>query len=114
MKRAQTVIGVIIGLSVIFGIVAGIDHRYAKADVVSQVSDRLESKIDQDRMDDLQRRMWSLEDRWGERFIVKFNRIHDDMDELLHFMTPEAREHYRELEKEYKALEAKQKEQDHE
>ena len=107
MKKTQTIIGVIIGLSVVFGIVAGIDARYAKSAVVEQVSERLERKIDGDRMNDLQAKMWDMEDRWAERFQKKYDRIHDDMDELLHFMTKEDRARYRELEKEYEELREK-------
>ena len=109
MKKTQTIIGIIIGLTVIFGVLAGVDSRYAKAEFAEQTAERLEQKIDGDRMDDLQAKMWSMEDRWAERFVAQYNRHHDDMDELLHFMTKEDRERYRELEKEYKRLEEKQK-----
>ena len=109
MKRVLMILALITSIAAVVGIGAAVDARYAKSATVSQVSERLERKIDQDRLDDLQKRMWSIEDRWGERFIVEKNRIHDDMAELLQFMTPEARDHYRELEKEYKALTEKQK-----
>ena len=53
-----------------------------------------------------------MEDRWGEKFAVEKNRIHDTLEELLHFMTAEARDQYRRLEKEYKELAARLKEKD--
>jgi len=89
--------------------VVGVPALAAK---VEMVSERLEQKIIQDRMDKLQERMWSMEDRWGEKFMVEKNRIHDTLDELLHFMTPEARDHYRRLWKEYEELEAELREDD--
>ena len=83
----------------------------ALAAKIEMVSERLETKIVQDRMDKIQERMWAMEDRWGEKFMVEKNRIHDTLDELLHFMTPEARDHYRRLQKEYDELETELREE---
>jgi len=114
MKKTQTIIGIFIGLTVIFGILAGVDARYAKAEFAEQTAERLERKIDNDRLDYLQAKMWAMEDRWSERFVAHYNRHHDDMDELLHYMTKEDRDRYRELEKEYNDLSEKQKEKENE
>ena len=105
MSIVQKLVSICVGLIVIFGTFAALDGRYAKAVVVSQVSERLEKKIIQDRMEKIQERMWAMEDRWGAKFMAEKNRIHDSLEELLHFMTPEARDHYRELQKEYGELE---------
>jgi hypothetical protein len=78
---------------------------------VSIVETRLNNHVDQERLDDLEARMWAMEERWGEKFIIQYNRIHDSMKELLLFMTPEASDHYRYLEKQYNKL-LKQMEED--
>jgi hypothetical protein len=41
------------------------DSRYAKAEYVAQIENRLDTKIKKDRADMLQERMWRLEDRYG-------------------------------------------------
>jgi len=103
------VLALIAGISGLVGTMAVVDARYAKSAVVSQVADRLEKKIDGDRMNDLQAKMWAMEDRWAPRFEIKYERIHKDMDELLHIMTKEDRARYREMEKEYEYLKEKNK-----
>ena len=114
MKRIIIICSVIAGLATVIGIGANLDSRYAKAATVERVEDRLERKIINDRMDKLQERMWFMEDRWAEKFIVKFNRSHDSLSELLNFMTPEARDQYRLLQKEYAKLEKQLEEVDDE
>ena len=104
MKKTQTIIAIVLGLAAIASLVAGIDARYAKASFAEQTAERLDEKIIQDRLDKLQERMWAMEDRWGERFAAEKNRIHDTLEELLHFMTKEARDHYRNLQAEYERL----------
>ena len=113
-KNISLILGVVISLTVVVAKVANIDARYAKAEEVAQVAKRLDNKIIQDRMEKLQERMWDMEDRWGERFAVEKNRIHDTLEELLQFMTEEARDHYRDLQREYEKLERKLKEQEDE
>ena len=107
MKRALMIFALVTSIAAVVGIGATLDGRYAKAAVVSQVSERLEQKIIQDRMDRIQERLWNIEDREAERFVIKFNRIHDTLAELINFFTPETRDQWRRLEKEYAELEDK-------
>lgn len=60
-------------------------------------------------MKDIRTHLWEIEDRWAEKFAVEKNRIHDSLDELVHFMTPEARADFRELQDEYADLQAELK-----
>jgi len=112
MRRIMAILALVIALGSVAGVLAKFDSRYAKAATLSAVEDRLDEKIIQDRMEKLQERMWALEDRWATRFRVQYNRIHDTLDELVHFMTEEARAHYRALQAEYAKLEEQLKEED--
>lgn len=95
---------------------AGTEAIYERIDEVAEVAvetaKRLDDKIIQDRMDKIQERMWAMEDRWGEKFIAQNNRIHDTLEELLHFMTPEARDQYRQLQKDYEEYQRQLEEDD--
>ena len=106
------ILALVTSIAAVVGVGATLDSRYAKSAVLSQVSSRLENKIDSDRMNDLQAKMWDMEDRWAARFEKKYDRIHDDMDELLFFMTKEDRERYRELEQEYEKLREKNRQKE--
>ena len=86
------------------GVMMGWESRYAKANEVAMIAERLDQKIIQDRMESIQERMWKMEDKWAERFSIETGRIHDTLDELLHFMAPEARDQYRFLQYEYQEL----------
>lgn len=114
MKKVQMSIGILIGLTVLFGTMAKFESRYARADVVDSIRSDVDRHKVEVRMEKLQERMWAIEDRWADKFMAEKNRIHDSMEELLHFMTPEAREEYRRLEQEYEKLSAKMKETDDE
>jgi len=66
MKLKLTVIiSIIVGTFTIVGGIIAFDERYAKYDHLCQVEHRLEQKIVYDRINNLQQRMWSLEDRYG-------------------------------------------------
>ena len=116
IRAISAILGVVIALGASVPLTLKL-HRTmagtpALAAKIEMVAERLDSKIIQDRMEKLQERMWAMEDRWGERFAVEKNRIHDTMEELLHFMTEEARSHYRELQREYEKLERQLRERE--
>jgi hypothetical protein len=113
-KNIGIILTAVLALVALAAKVGNLDARYAKAEEVVQIAKRLDNKIIQDRMEKLQERMWAMEDRWAERFFNEKNRTHDTLDELLHFMTEEARNHYRELQREYEKLERELKEQENE
>ena len=83
----------------------GFDARYARASYVQSVAERLDNKIIQDKMDNLQERMWKLEDRWTNIFWEKHLRLPESLEELLASMSEDARENYRALKAEYDKLE---------
>lgn len=58
------IIGTIVGLITIAGALFAVDQRYAKSQDVELVSVRLELKILQDRFNDINMRIWKLEDRY--------------------------------------------------
>lgn len=83
-------------LTAVFGLIAGmwmVEDRYAKAQDVIYVAARLEQKINSDKLDNIQRRIWMLEDRYGGQGVPK--------------APPEIKNEYRELVRELDALKRK-------
>ena len=64
LKNISVVLGLVIAISTIVGIVFNLDSRWAKAAEVKKIEYRLEQKIQQDRVESLQERLWKLEDRY--------------------------------------------------
>lgn len=93
-------------LSAVVGGVVTVEARYASTDQLEQVSDRLNQKILQDRLAGLQERLWSLEDRWSDRFYGTHQRYPATFDELLAWVPDEAREQFRDLLREIREIEA--------
>lgn len=75
----------VLTLLTITGTLFTIDDRWAKAADVKLVELRLDQKIYSDRLHNIQQRMWSLEDRYGEE----------------KYMPPAIKEEYRRLKQEY-------------
>jgi len=67
MKRMLTMLTIIISMITIVGTILAVDGRFAKAGDMKKLELRLEQKIYQDRSDNLQQRIWKLEDRYEER-----------------------------------------------
>lgn len=67
IKRGQAILALIIASSAIIGLLFSVDGRYAKAGDLNNVSVRLEQKILMDKSDNLQQRLWKLEDRFEGR-----------------------------------------------
>ena len=70
LKKLSTVIAIIIGFCTLTGLGYKYDQRLAKAEDVNmsiqKLSTRLEQKIQDDRLNNIQERMWRLEDRYGK------------------------------------------------
>jgi septal ring factor EnvC (AmiA/AmiB activator) len=64
MKKTQIICGIIVALISITGALFAVDQRYAKSGDVKLVSIRLELKILQDRLNEVNDRIWKLEDRY--------------------------------------------------
>jgi ABC-type phosphate transport system auxiliary subunit len=103
----MAVIGSILTIGAVVALGATVDGRYAKVQEVATVSERLERKILQDQIDFIQKQIWDLEDRWTERYLRENGDYHDSREELVAFMSEDARQRLRELEKQLTALQAK-------
>jgi len=71
MKKISLIIGIVIGITTISGLAYKGYGHFAKTEYVMQLSMRLDNKIIQDRIDKIQERMWSLEDRYIDRDMPK-------------------------------------------
>ena len=103
-KTLASVVGAMGIISLAIGGVIAADTRYAKSAELSTVEVRLDIKILQDRINGIQERLWSIEDRWTARFKAEFNRLPNSIDELKSYMSEDVRETYRELEIELQRL----------
>jgi len=104
-RTLATTVGMILILSTAVGGIVAADTRYAKASYVSEVEERLDVKIIQDKMASITERMWKIEDRWTDQFKEEFSRLPNSIDELKSYMNEDARDRYRELEEELNELE---------
>jgi len=64
LKRASITVGLIISTTVLIDMGIKVDSHYAKAARLTLVELRLEQKILSDKADNLQDRIWKLEDRY--------------------------------------------------
>jgi hypothetical protein len=86
----KSILGVLTILGIFFGAYCYLDARFAKAEEVRAVEQRLDYKIVSDQVQVKQQRSWQLEDRYQEKTM------------------PEAvKEEYRKLKEEIKRLEIK-------
>jgi hypothetical protein len=72
MMKIQTSLGIIVALGTIAGGLIAVDSHYAKSSEIEEVSTyicriekRLDEKIQTDRANSLQERLWRLEDRYS-------------------------------------------------
>jgi predicted nucleic acid-binding Zn-ribbon protein len=90
-KKVSAILALVIALAAVAGVVSKLDNRWAKADQVKKLELRLDQKIDADRINQVQQRIWTLEDRYKP----------------LDKMPQTVREEYRELKDEKVRLEGK-------
>jgi septation ring formation regulator EzrA len=64
MTAAEGTIAVITLISFAFGVYFFVDSRYALAENVKQIEQRLDYKIKSDQVDQIQTRLWKIEDRY--------------------------------------------------
>ncbi len=93
IKKIMTISGLIIALAAVWGLLRSLDQYVAKAEQLKQVEMRLDQKIDADRVDRVQERIWKLEDRY----------------EAVGRMPQSVKEEYRDLKQEQIRLEEKLK-----
>ena len=65
-KKLSLIITLATILSIAFGAYFFIDSRYALAESVKQVEQRLDYKITSDQANEIQNRLWKLDDRYGK------------------------------------------------
>ena len=83
LKKISIIIGLIISLTVLVGAGAKLDRRWAKADRLAMVEQRLDQKIIQDRINAIQERLWRLEDKFGSIIASLPETIRDQYRRLL-------------------------------
>jgi len=64
LKTTSAVLAFILTISSAVALLFSLDSRWAKAAELKKVQYRLEQKIQQDRVDALQERLWKLDDRF--------------------------------------------------
>jgi low affinity Fe/Cu permease len=86
---AKSFVPVIALVGFLFSAFFFIDNRYASSEDVKQIEQRLDYKITADQMNDMQNRLWTLEDRYGHNLerandIVKqeYRKLKSEKDEL--------------------------------
>lgn len=87
IKRLSLICGLILSFAGVLGLVYTLDGRWAKADEVKSIAQRLDEKIASDRSDRLQERIWRIEDRFKSKE-----------------MPVAALQEYRDLKKEFEAI----------
>ena len=113
MKKIMPYLALIAALGVAIPVAKKGTRWFAGTDAIASrlelVEERLDRKIDKDRMNELQERMWMSRGRWTNLFTEEKDRSPESMDELLLFMDEEDRDRYREDEEEYRELREKRK-----
>lgn len=71
MKKLSMTCALIIALSGVLGIIYTLDSRWAKAEEVALISQRLDEKIAGDRSDRVQQRIWQIEDRYKGKTVAE-------------------------------------------
>lgn len=64
-NKIAGIVGAIIAVFALMGGLWAMEDRYAKDNELNLLSERLEIKIVEDKIYNLQKRVWSLEDRYG-------------------------------------------------
>jgi len=65
LKKITAIVGVFISISTLAGVIITFDKRWAHAEDLAKLEQRLDYKICIDRKNSIQDRLWKLEDRYG-------------------------------------------------
>ena len=84
-----------------------IECREEVKDEINYLSLRLDLKLIQDRMNNIDEQMYEMRKRTRKEFVEQHGRQPRNNEELIQNMSEEDRKKYRELEKEYRDLEKK-------
>jgi hypothetical protein len=63
---AKKVVPVLVLFGILFSAFFFLDNRYARSENMKQIEQRLDYKIVADQLKDIQIRIWTLEDRYGQ------------------------------------------------
>lgn len=66
-KSVQSITAILVLIGMIFGGYFYLDARYAKAETLKKVEQRLDQKIEDDRKWDIRKQLWHWEEKFGER-----------------------------------------------
>jgi len=67
MKLVAGIISLITLISLVFGTYFFLDNRYASAQALKQVEQRLDYKIKSDQVQSIQQRIWQIDDRCADK-----------------------------------------------
>jgi len=91
--EVKTSLAIVISIGTILGGLVAVDARYAKPDqveevitYVARVEQRLDMKINQDRANYLEERMWKFEDRHGRekaKTMDEYRRLKSERESIL-------------------------------
>ncbi len=104
VKKTLSVIGAILLLGSAFGVATALDKKYDQQNQVKVLELRLEYKILQDRRENIQEQIWSICDRWSQKFEESTGEFPETQEELEQFMPEEIRDMYRALKIKLKEL----------
>lgn len=115
----------IITIGTIIGFVFVVDSHFAKAEptqvaidnVIEDLlllNDRVEAMKIEDELLMVKKKLYAIEDRWGEKYRdANGGKYHESIEQLLAFMPKEYREEYRQLDEKRKLLEKQLEEKIH-
>lgn len=116
LKKLMMALGLISALGGAFVVIQSVDSRYATAAEVREVMEKVRVLTKEQKrhgyledMKEIRKRLWAIEDRWSGKYLARYGHTYESLLVLKSFMTPEAREHFRDLETEYAELEEKLK-----
>ena len=87
-KLIQHAIALLALVSMLFGGYFYVDSRYALAGDVKNLSERLENKIIEDKLSNIQQRIWKIDDRYEEKIMPdsvkeEYRQLIEDKTDLL-------------------------------
>ena len=116
LTKIGVALGSVITLATLLGFGFAVESHYAKeaptamafeevrADLM-MVSNRIDAMKLEDELLLVKKKLFGLEDRWGEKFKTEHGRYHQSIEELLAFMPKEYRDEYRSLSERKEKLE---------
>ena len=107
MSNLKTTLAVIAMLAGFATMVLAVNGTFARTTALERVENKVDTHALEQELKYLDERMWETRLRWSDRFEFEKGHWPDTLEELLAFMTKEAREDYRDLEARAEEIEKK-------